>query len=802
MTVDIVLYENIQPKKIKWLLEQEDLFCNNPENVISILTNLLKSYKINKKFKIVYKPSVNYFTYGRLYGSCAVNSNKLIHGSLGSLPRHIRGFLADDGNIDIDIKRCHWYILKGLLKKYVNENYINNYLDNYDELIKTICKNEDVDKLSSGSKAFSFYHTPADKVKNALLSILNTEPNSLSESKKALLNNYPVLLNLHSQIYISLLPILKNQYKDFIDIICKKKKKEKENLDGCILSNILQDIEKNIIVKVLEFFESKKFKVSTIIHDGLIIYKSKDFSPDILKEAEKYIYDILEYPIELVIKPFLTGHFPEVPQDFDPEEDVQTSYSVLCDILKDYVIEHNLRKDIHGNIYKKSNKCPLHYELLYKYDPNISGYSCLIEDIFKNNKLFNSNPAFYDQMKNFIEKRNIDEFLNIIYDSDIIGFNNSILNLRSLEITCTKDIPTDDKRIVRHFIDSSLDINNINTKTFDDVLKLQLQNDEAVLWYYILLGRTFFPPHNDDLQVNIFIKGIANTGKSLQGNIALAMHRPGSVGTIQSNQEQTFGVDSFLDKELIIGFDIPQDMKNTISVDIFKSISTGESVNVPRKNKRAITVPKWNIPIILIGNYYPNYEDKGGSISKRLAIFEFNTPIPNPDSNVENIIIKNELPSIIYKAVKLYKDFCNSKNGNKTFNEIRPDYFKLTNENYISTINPFLQFLENPDIVTSDYIYSIEFNKDYYTTLPELNQKYEKWCKFNKQKYTAIGPDNTIFSLMDLKTQKVMVCKNCRNHHVKDCCDKYTRKNRTTTIKIIGMKFIKEVKNKDDYDDE
>jgi len=797
----LILYENINPLKIKWLLAQDSLDCSTEdknEEVKSTLESLLKCYSKYKKFKVVYKTSSSFGSFGRLYGYHFITDSKSIYGWSGSLPKHIRGFLLDDNNIDIDIKRCHWYIIKDLLIKYVNDRFITEFLDNYDDEVSKLSSNAFINQIINKNK-YNFCDNHIDKTKDAFFSTLYTQPSFLSVSKQELLMHNPLFNNLHQQIYTSLLPILKDKFKDLIEVVFKKKENfNKENLDGSILSYILQHIEKTIILEIVEFFISNKFSVNSIIHDGIIISKSPNFSEELLSDCSKHIKSTLNYNIKLVSKPFFTNHFPEMPSDFTGiEDDSITKYNILCDQLLSYVADNKLRKDPYGNIYKQSIICPLHYELKYSFDPrpNMTGYNKLLEDAFVDCKLFNSNPAYYDQMMSFIEKRNTLHFLNIDFDMELFGFNNCILNLKTLQVIPINEIKDNDTRVVRHFINKPLDLNNIdgNTSTFDKVISYQLNNDqEAIKWYYIFVGRTFFEPFNDKLQVIFFHKGQANTGKSMMGNIFSAMHRPGSIGTISSNQEQTFGVESFLDKELIIGFDLPENMKETISDDLFKSMATGEAVNVPRKNKKALTISKWSVPQVFISNYYPNYVNKGGSISKRLAIFEFNTPVKNPDSSIEQFIIENELSSIIYKSVKFYYDFLHSENANKTFEDIRPDYFINTNDEFIFHNNKFFQFLTQPDFSDKNgNVYSINMgNYNDSVTLSDINAKFKKWCEFNKHKFVTVNYENTAFKQLNLKIERLKICKYCKANHKKNCCDNYSRNARTTCIKVFGLKFV------------
>ena len=51
-------------------------------------------------------------------------------------------------------------------------------------------------------------------------------------------------------------------------------------------------------------------------------------------------------------------------------------------------------------------------------------FELYLEDVFEGDKLFDSSPVHFSQMKNFMITRNKKEFLDIRFDKDLFGFNN------------------------------------------------------------------------------------------------------------------------------------------------------------------------------------------------------------------------------------------------------------------------------------------------------------------------------------------------------------------------------------------
>ena len=70
------------------------------QQIIKTLNTLLKSHKLQKSFEIHYKTTKRYNGYGRMYPYHLSGKKQLSYGGLATLPRAVRGFLADKSNID------------------------------------------------------------------------------------------------------------------------------------------------------------------------------------------------------------------------------------------------------------------------------------------------------------------------------------------------------------------------------------------------------------------------------------------------------------------------------------------------------------------------------------------------------------------------------------------------------------------------------------------------------------------------------------------------------------------------------
>ena len=63
-------------------------------------------------------------------------------------------------------------------------------------------------------------------------------------------------------------------------------------------------------------------------------------------------------------------------------------------------------------------------------------------------------------------------------------------------------------------------------------------------------------------------------------------------------------------------------MADFLKEDIIKSMGSGELCNIPRKNKKAMTM-NWKAPTYMTGNYTFKYKDGGGALINELLFIDF-----------------------------------------------------------------------------------------------------------------------------------------------------------------------------------
>ena len=189
------LFEPINHLDIRWLLDQETLH-NNPEEdskVRIVLESLLKCLKLNKCIKISYKTSKNMNGYGRFIPYHNATKVRQTHGGLATLNRAVRGFLADFFGVDIDIRKCHWNIIKYLLNKHeIDTKKYDKFIDNYSDISQWII-DQKIYIVDPNNKCSN--DTPLELAKKTLFSILNTEP-SIASSNAARRISAPSVFSL------------------------------------------------------------------------------------------------------------------------------------------------------------------------------------------------------------------------------------------------------------------------------------------------------------------------------------------------------------------------------------------------------------------------------------------------------------------------------------------------------------------------------------------------------------------------------------------------------------------------------
>lgn len=167
---------------------------------------------------------------------------------LGTFSQKIRGYLADELYVDVDMINCHPVVLQHIFtENRLNCLPLNNYINNRDKFLKD-------NKVS----------------KEDFLTMINREELKINSEEIKI---------IHSTIYDQLLPILLSKNLNIIP-------KRDWNKKGQIISGYLQYREFNLLLSIYEYCKSEKMIVDVIMHDGFFIRIEGDINHEYI---ERYL---------------------------------------------------------------------------------------------------------------------------------------------------------------------------------------------------------------------------------------------------------------------------------------------------------------------------------------------------------------------------------------------------------------------------------------------------------------------------------------------------------------------------------
>ena len=212
----------------------------------------------------------------------------------------------------------------------------------------------------------------------------------------------------------------------------------------------------------------------------------------------------------------------------------------------------------------------------------------------------------------------------------------------------------------------------LETPLFDSIFTPQKWSADMIKWMFVFIGRLFYEVNEkDSWQVIPFLKGVAGSGKSTIIKVVQKLYNSRDIGVISNNIEKQFGLSTIFTKKIFI---IPE-MKGDFALDVacFQSMITGEELSMAVKHENPC-VGRWSVPGILAGNESPRWEDKSGSISRRVVILDFPNRVPSEvsDPNLLSNIFATEIPAIIRKASLSYSWAVHNFGNSDIWNNLPP----------------------------------------------------------------------------------------------------------------------------------
>jgi len=134
------------------------------------------------------------------------------------------------------------------------------------------------------------------------------------------------------------------------------------------------------------------------------------------------------------------------------------------------------------------------------------------------------------------------------------------------------------------------------------------------------------------------------------------MFPEGSIDVISGTQETIFGFASKHACRCLFVPDCSLNFHKQVDPTVFQNMVTGDSVSVSVKHGLPQLVINWITSFFMAGNLVPQYTDVSGSISRRFFRFLFRTTIENRSGDLYHRIIADELPAILVRCVKTYRE--------------------------------------------------------------------------------------------------------------------------------------------------
>ena len=468
---------------------------------------------------------------------------------------------------------------------------------------------------------------------------------------------------------------------------------------------------------------------------------------------------------------------------FDVDKSAGSVEQVVKDILAMVRDEHLARED--GYVMKRHATVPYIYEPL-----------CTFEDFVQTRhvgyRLCRQHPKKLDDIMKYLTTSPDPGFPQLRRDGQILGFTNGLLYLPSRQWTPRE--ACDDNCLPRHMLYHDYIPDRLETPLLDRIVRYQLETDDLYTYMLAFIGRLFFPVGKmDNYGLIPMITGDTGTGKSTLLNVICALFAPSKVAVFSGNHEVTFGLQAKYDKELIIAHEITEALTTRLSADLFKQIACGERVDIARKHQSSISLP-WTAPLFLCGNAYLGYEDSGGSLSRRLALFRFDKYVDTKDSQLEAKILATELPALVAKSLLAYQ-MLREHVGDSSFWERCPPYFVEQTDAMKQDIDYLYMFLTlgpNENTWSSKSLY-FRYVKDSCMLMEDFKKRFTNYMRYrHPQVRYRWRSDYSTFKRLGYEIVYTNICKACLTEARHGCCAAYNRSNRSKRYLIKHLLCVEE----------
>lgn len=566
---------------------------------------------------------------------------------------------------------------------------------------------------------------------------------------------------------------------------------EKENKVGTFAALVWQQLENSVLLHLYEYFKKTAYRPGVLKYDGIMVEKKAGDNSICMEES------IVRNAEASVFQKFGIQHFRLVDKspELQPTAADWLKYNGPKSIYR--IPDKDRRQTYIVTQFAKERFLKRYDEHTMKPHPSIPGVYIQDEknDDFMNKILKEYEFAETRSMKNMCEWFNSNDHkqFELLTDAkmrrDVISFENGFLNIDTMIFTLWTDLGDVLPPLTNHYYDQIITQKDAPTPLWTNMLKTQLKTDEMVNIFEVLIGRQFYSLGKyDNWQVMLYMMGDSGTGKSTICDVVRALFPKGSVGSITSTFEKTFGLDGLCDKRLVQIPDVPEKLSKVLDQQMWQSMVTGEPVAVGKKHKKASTEKQWKTPLMASANYLPDYKDTG-QVARRLALFKFETCVSGEaDTLLKEKIVESELVTILLRSIIRYRDAVKEHKSQGFWNmKITPAELKDNKEGISIKMNSLGAFIAN-----GDDRYQVVHKEGCVTSLTKLNMIYSKhMLNVRKIPNATIGTDYQAITSAGFVKRELNMCKECDMPCTKqNCGDHYNSKNRTQKVAFLNMEII------------
>ncbi|KAI9093521.1 hypothetical protein DFS34DRAFT_666408 [Phlyctochytrium arcticum] len=266
---------NTALEKFEYINDIHIKYCLQSPYVEHKLKTRLRALKHRKVGKNLYRTEYAYSEKGSQEQIGRLWARGLSLQNLEARDNHFRQYLAAGQYHDIDQVNSIFPLIAHLFKR---NSITCDALTNYVENRSTILAQKKIDK-------------------QAVVSMMLFAGRKISD---------PLFAEIHSALYTTLCPILKNEYPDIWDKVrISRDATIKGNRDGSFIAQVTQTLENKVTLLMDQFFTDRGWSFQALIFDGGMVRKrdGHDMSQELLDECSQFVFDSCGIHIKLAEKP-------------------------------------------------------------------------------------------------------------------------------------------------------------------------------------------------------------------------------------------------------------------------------------------------------------------------------------------------------------------------------------------------------------------------------------------------------------------------------------------------------------------